>query len=125
VAQLDDGPAVVVDEPGGIIRAGDPESPDPVDSSVPGVVGVSSDPGSSPIVAGLSGVSWPGVGALGFATMSLLSGVSLALSLLRRQHARRRLAARIEVRLAAFGAPSDQAPGPRSPERGGSTIHSA
>jgi hypothetical protein len=116
---------VIVDEPGGIIRAGDPESPDPVGNSVPGVVRVSSDPESSPIVAGLSGVAWPGVGALGFATMSLLSGVSLALSLLRRQHARRRLAARIEVRLAAFGAPSDEAPGPRSPERGRSTIHSA
>jgi hypothetical protein len=125
VEQLEDGPAVVVDDPGGIIQAGDPEAPDTVAGPAPAVAEDSSVPASSPIMAGLSSGSWLGAGAVGFATMSLLSGASLAFTLLRRRHARRRLADRIAVRLAAFEPPSDATPGPRLPERGRSTFHSA
>jgi hypothetical protein len=125
VEQFEDGPAVVVDDPGGIIQVGDPGAPDPAAGAAPVVVAASSDPASSPITAGLSGESWLGAGAVGFATLSLLSGASLAITFLQRQQARRRLAARIALRLAAFEPPSVAPPSPRSPERESSTIPSA
>ena len=140
VQQLPDGPAVVVDDPGGIIQAGDPIAPDgigdngQVTASDPPTVLESVTP--STVRAGFLvgqdlGVGLAGVAGLG--TLAALSIASLSVTLLRRQHANRRLEARIAARVASFGGPIDRPPGPpvdppagvRSPEPAPSTIHSA
>jgi hypothetical protein len=122
VEALDDGFAVVVDDPGGISQAGDPTAAEP---SAPPVVGASIDPAMPPIEAGVGGSASAGTGALGVATLTLLSALSLAITLTRRWYLRRRLAGRIAVRLAELDGRSSGAAGPRSAERGRSTIHSA
>jgi hypothetical protein len=123
VEQLDDRPAVVVDDPGGISEAGDPGVPElALDVAV---VRTSSDPAAPPTAAGLADGSSPGAGAIGFATLVLLSVASLALTVMRRRYLRRRLADRIAARLVGLGTPSGSSPAPRSAERDRSTIHSA
>ena len=117
-------PRVVVDDPAGISQAGDPVAPDLAQAHAG--AGTSPDPGGSPTEAGLAIGPSLGAGAVGFATLGLLSAASLVLTLGRRWYLRRRLADRVAARLAALGTSSGARPRrPRSAERGGSTIHSA
>ncbi len=127
VAQLEDGLAVVVDDPGAISQAGDPAALGPsLGDPVAGTSAGPSDPAPAPTVAGLAGSSsWLNAGTVGVATLGLVSALSLAMTLLRRRYLRRRLAERIAERLAALSAPAGPSPATRSVERGGSTIHSA
>ncbi|HEY6015012.1 MAG TPA: hypothetical protein VIU37_13445, partial [Candidatus Limnocylindrales bacterium] len=123
VEAVEDGPAVVVEDPAGISQAGDPQAPDP--AAPAGLVAAPTVPGGSATEAGLAGASPFGVGAVGFATLCALSAASLAVTLSRRWYRRRRLAARIAARLAGLETPPPSLAAPRSAERGGSTIHSA
>ncbi|MEA2630300.1 MAG: hypothetical protein QOE66_519, partial [Chloroflexota bacterium] len=125
-----DGLAVIVEDPGGLIQTGDPVAgePSPAPSQAAGVA-PPSDPG--PVAGGsrladLGGTSWPlDPGAVGLGTLLAISASSLAVTALRRQHARRRFAARIAARLATFvdaqGLPADAT----AAERGSSTNPSA
>jgi len=63
-----------------------------------------------------------GAGLAGLGTLIALSVISLAVTLGRRAHARRRVEARITARLASFGAPSGPGEGPRSVEHEGRTL---
>lgn len=120
---VDGVPALVVDNAAGLSQAGDPQAP-ALDSSA-GFAGSSSDPAGPPAEASLAaGPPFSG-GAVGFATLIVLSMASLAATLSRRWYLRRRLAARIAVRLAGLETRPAPPAGPRSAERGDSTIHSA
>ena len=130
------GAIVVVDDPAGIIQAGDPvaaapgtspeASPGPstVPSGTPGTLG-----GSAGRLAGLGGTLPFDAGTAGLGTLAAISAASVAVTLLRRAYGRRRLSARIAGRLATFAAPAGDPPGgpsaASSAERGPSTIHSA
>ncbi len=130
------GAILVVDDPAGIIQAGDPgaataatsaeASPGPsaAPSGTPGTLG-----GSAGRLAGLSGTLPFDAGTAGLGTLAAISAASVAVTLLRRAYSRRRLSARIAGRLATFAAPSGDPPGDLPPtssaERGPSTIHSA
>jgi hypothetical protein len=63
-----------------------------------------------------------GAGLAGLGTLIALSVISLAVTLGRRAHARRRVEARITARLASFGAPSGPGERPRSVEHEGRTL---
>jgi hypothetical protein len=142
VEQGADGPIVVVDDAGHLIFAGDP---------VPG--GASADASMGAIVTQPSGspeaaLETPlggrlaafGGGPFGFdgglaglGTLVTITGLSVAITMLRRRHLRRRLAARIATRLATVAGPrpasaaasADAPDRPSSAERGPSTIRSA
>ncbi|HEX6868998.1 MAG TPA: OB-fold nucleic acid binding domain-containing protein, partial [Candidatus Limnocylindrales bacterium] len=133
-----DGPLVVVDDPGGIVEAGDPvaaaptaaETSDPLAAAEP-----AARPSAEALARGSSRIADLGgalpfdAGAAGLATLLAISAASVAMALLRREQSKRRLATRIAGRLAAFagGSTDPAAPpsDPRSAERGPSTIHSA
>ncbi len=125
-----DGPAVIVDDPGGLIQTGDPVAAEASPAASPaGGVQPSGDPGSAvggSRLARLGGAPWPvDPGAAGLGTLLAISALSLAVTLLRREHARRRFAAGIAARLATFAGsqgPADDAP---VAERGSSTNRSA
>ena len=130
VELTNDGPAVIVEDPGGLIQTGDPAATEPspaasqaVDFQPPG------DP--SPAAGGsrqarLGGAPWPvDPGAAGLGTLLAISALSLAVTVLRRQHARRRFAARMAGRLAAFAASQGPADDATMAERGSSTNRSA
>lgn len=128
-----DGDVVVVDDPGGIIVTGDPvagaASPSPSSVSADGAV-ASTPPDAAARFAGLGGGSFPlDPGAAGLGTLLAISAISLGVTLLRREHARRRLATRIAGRLVTFAGPtagpSGGPSGPLAAEREPSTIHSA
>ncbi len=138
VESTSDGAIVVVDEPGGIVQAGDPVAPSSTTASPdPAVVGASgsgpsaSDAGTAGAsrFAGLGGTLPFDAGAAGLGTLVAISVASVAVTMLRREQARRQMAARIAGRLATFvGGPEGSAAapsGPRSAERESSTIHSA
>jgi hypothetical protein len=99
---------VAVDDPAGIVRvgdlgAGDPTGTEPDPSAMSGsTAGRPTGSGSATaatVTAGLADPALPEIGALGIVLVSL---VSLAVTLLRRQRTRRRLAGRIADRLAAI-----------------------
>ena len=108
--------AVVVDDPGGIVLAGDPVAAATCTAREPAAVaGGRYRPAIRPPTAvtgtsrfaGLGGGPWPvDPGAAGLGTLLAISALSLAVTLLRRAQSRRRLAARIAARLATFAAPS-------------------
>jgi hypothetical protein len=76
--------------------------------------------------AGLGAAPWPvDPGAAGLGTLLAISGLSLAVALLRREGARRRSAARLAGRLATLAGPKATLAGPSVAEREPSTIHSA
>jgi hypothetical protein len=127
VEQLEQEAVVVVEDAAGIIRAGDPEAPDAVLDQGSGETRVetAADQASKATLAGLPTDSWLGAGAVGFATLSLLSAASLTLTFLRRRHARRRLSSRIAARLATFEQSSPSTIVPSSSERGRNPFHSA
>jgi hypothetical protein len=125
VEQLEGGPAVVIEDPGAIVRAGDPQAPAPVAAAGSPMPAPAGAPPARVLTAGLLDGSSAGAGALGFLTLCLLSAVSLGFTVLRRRHARRRLEARIAVRLAALDAPEASGSRPRSVERDPTTFHAA
>jgi len=123
-----DGPVVVVDDPGRVIVAGDPVATASSPDASPTAAGVeaSSAAGGAGRFAGLTGGPSPlDAGAAGLGTLLAISAASVVVTILRREHARRRLAARIAGRVAAFAGPSGGPPATGSPERGPSTNHSA
>ena len=100
VQVFDDGVVLVVEDAAGLSQAGDPGVPDlPVPAI--GEQGSPTDAGT-PLEANLTGASPFGAGALGLATLSLLSAASLAVTVARRWRQRRRLADRIATRLAGL-----------------------
>jgi hypothetical protein len=125
-----DGPAVVVEDPGRLIQTGDPVAaePSPAASQAAGVA-PPSDPGPAAggsRLARLGGTSWPlDPGAAGLGTLLAISASSLAVTALRRQHARRRFAARIAARLATFADAQGARDDATAAERGSSTNPSA
>jgi hypothetical protein len=144
VERVPDGFAVAVDEPGGIIQAGDPVAPrgEAIPSERTGADATTHGTpagGSEATIrdAGIfDGSSGFGTGLVGLAGLGALMGLSLAslvVTLARRALARRRLMARVATRVAAFeasagpphGAPPGPPYGPRSAERDDSTIHAA
>jgi hypothetical protein len=77
-------------------------------------------------LAGLGGGQLPfDAGAAGLGTLLAISAASLAVTLLRREQARRRFATRIAGRLATFAGPPGRPDGSTPAEREPSTIHSA
>ena len=135
VETVADGPAVVIDDPGGIVQAGDPVAsvtdpvktdngpaarPEPGESSGP-----ETEHSSTQRAGLLDGLPVVGAGLAGLGTLVALSLVSLAIGLVRRAHARGRLEERVAARLAAFGVAQSPPSTSRSPERDGSTFHSA
>ena len=76
--------------------------------------------------AGLAGGAFPvDASAAGLGTLLAISAASLVVTLLRREHERRRISARIAVRLATFVGGPAVPTGSISPEREPSTIPSA
>jgi hypothetical protein len=105
VVQDGAGYRVVVDDPAGLVRVGDPT----LDPTATAPVGERSGLLESAVPAqggrlagGLLGPDTPG--AAGVVGIMLLSAASLAVTLLRRQRARRRLAARVAARVASMAA---------------------
>jgi len=133
VERTADGVVVVVDDPGGLIETGDPvpdaASPSPAEGAGIGGLAASNGPAAGSRLAGLGSTLPIEPGAIGLGSLALISAASLAVTVLRRQQARRRLAARIGRRLASFaGAPAGAPmglPDAIPAERGPSTIHSA
>ena len=120
VEALDGGFVVVVDDPGGIILAGDPVAA----GGLPLAASQPSDPPPSSVndpdaatgtsrFAGFGGAPWPvDAGAAGLGTLLAISALSVAVTLLRRSRSRRLLAARIASRLASFADPEGGRPRP-------------
>jgi hypothetical protein len=107
-----DGAIVAVDDPAGLIQAGDPipadASASPAADLADAPVASSSASGAGARLAGLGGTLPLDPGAAGLGTLLAISAASLAVTLLRRGQARRRMAARIARRLATFaGSPPD------------------
>jgi hypothetical protein len=133
VEQVQDGLAVVVEEPGGIIQAGDPVAQaagTPESAGVPNLPQASAGSDAATRDAGfLDGSSGFGAGLAGLGTLIAFSVASLLVTLTRRVHARRQILARVAARVAAFEASSGPPPtppsGPRLAERDDSTIHAA
>jgi hypothetical protein len=140
VERVADGLAVVVDQAGGIIQAGDPVAP-VLDDGGPADDQGATNPGAAPsapsetskqqagLFDGSTGFGAGLAGVAGLGTLICLSLASLMVTLGRRAHARRQTAARVAARVAAFeaspGRPSEPPLAPRSSERGDSTIHAA
>jgi hypothetical protein len=130
VERTADGLVIAVEDPSGLVLTGDPvaaESPpaavQPADIADPTA---SDHAPAANRLADLGGASLPGgAGAAGLGGLIAISGLSLAVTLLRRQQARRRFAARIAGRLAALAAPAGGPPEPSAAERDPSTNHSA
>ena len=129
-----DGAQVVVDDPGGISLAGDPVADSPKPDASSAASDEPSPTAAAAWVAGLGDGPWSGgAGMAGLGSLLAISAASVAVTLLRRQRSRRRLAARIGTRLAALtgthlavltgtaGRPAEA----RSAERDPSTTHSA
>jgi hypothetical protein len=102
------GARIVVDDPAGLVRVGDPTADDLEAVGLPnlGNSGPEADDSAtrSRLAGGLLGLDGPG--AAGLLGVVLVSVASLAASLLRRQRARRLFAARVAARLAAIGRPT-------------------
>jgi len=122
-----DGFVVAVDEPGAIILTGDPVAATGPAASQAAVVPSRSDgPVAASRFAGFGGASLPvDAGIAGVATLLAISVLSVAVTLVRRSRSRRRLAARIAGRLAAFAAPAEALRDPNVAEREPSTNHAA
>jgi hypothetical protein len=105
VGQDGDGYRVVVEDPAGLVRVGDPTLDPTAPAPVEGPAGVLGSPPPEQLgrlAGGLLGPDLPGtVGAVGIV---LVSAASLAVTVLRRQRARRRLAARVAARVASVAA---------------------
>ncbi len=125
-----DGLAVVVDDPGGIIQAGDPVAARETGSDAAAVgspaPATTADPAATTRRATLfDGPDIGGAGLAGLGTLVAVSLASLAVTFGRRAQARRRVAARIADRMAAFVGLAPGPAGPRSAERDSHTLDSA
>ncbi len=137
-----DGAVLVVDDPAGIVQASDPLAVAPsVTPSVDPAAGAADATAPPPAGSRFAGVGVGSFGldpgAAGIGMVLAISAASLAVTVLRRERLRRRMATRIAGRLAAFVSPSTGLPGtppaasPATPlgtppaERASSTIHSA
>jgi hypothetical protein len=102
------GARIVVDDPAGLVRVGDPTADGLEAVGLPnlGNSGPEADGSATRgrLAGGLLGLDGPG--AAGLLGVVLVSVASLAVSLLRRQRARRLFAARVAARLAAIGRPT-------------------
>jgi hypothetical protein len=132
VELLADGAAVVVDDPAGVIRAGDPvpetlaQTGQLAGTQPTGSVASRPLASAPPHQAGLADAqSGIGAGLAGLGTLLALSVVSLGLTVGRTVHARRRAEARITARVAEFVAPAGPSRPSRSAEHDGRTFHSA
>jgi hypothetical protein len=142
VEQAPDGPIVVVDDAGRLILAGDLDAAASADPGAEAatVQAPGDGPDASPQTGATGRLAALGGGPLGLdggstglGMLVSITGLSVAITLLRRRRVRRRLASRIAARLAALAgterasgtAPSDPSDRPTSPERGPSTIRSA
>jgi hypothetical protein len=126
VERQPDGPVVVVEDPGGIAQAGDPTAAEPGPTS-PVSLATPGDPSAADSPSGHQAglLDWPvGIGA-GLGSLIGLSLLSLAITVGRRAHARRRLEATIAARVVAFGASAGPSLGPRLAERDDGRFHSA
>jgi hypothetical protein len=123
------GAVVVVEDPAGILQAGDPvavaSTAAPASSAAGGLAASAEATGPSSRYAGLGGPLPFDAGTAGLGTLVAISVASVAVTLLRRAHARRRMTARIAARLAAFAGPAEGLSAASPAEREPSTIHSA
>jgi hypothetical protein len=123
-----DGAVVVVEDPAGIIQAGDPVATDSTaDPVAPSPAGPPASSTAPAVVSGrFAGLGGPfDAGTVGVGTLVTFSVASVAVTLLRRAYARRRMTARIAARLATFASPVSGPAAVSSAEREPSTIHSA
>jgi hypothetical protein len=137
VELLADTPVVVVEDPGGIVQAGDPIAA-PAGGSRTGAPGVGTTGPAVPAVeqgqaqhaspvattqrAGLFDGPTLGAGLAGLGTLLGLSLLSVAITVGRRTRARRLLEARIAVRVATLGSSSMPSRGPRTAEHEEATL---
>ncbi|HEV8545912.1 MAG TPA: hypothetical protein VGQ64_06440 [Candidatus Limnocylindrales bacterium] len=102
------GARIVVDDPAGLVRVGDPTADGLEAVGLPNLRNSGPEADGSAtrgrLAGGLLGLDGPG--AAGLLGVVLVSVASLAVSLLRRQRARRLFAARVAARLAAIGRPT-------------------
>jgi hypothetical protein len=96
---------VVVDDPAGLVRVGDPTLDQSATTPLDGTAAKLESPGPgrvSRLAGGLLGPDAPG--AAGVVGIMLISAASLAITVLRRRRAQRRTAARVAARLASVTA---------------------
>jgi hypothetical protein len=106
-----DGCRVVVDDPAGLVRVGDPTLDQSAAAPLDGSASVAESPAPgqlSRLAGGLLGPDVPG--AAGVVGIMLISAVSLAVTVLRRHRVRRRMAARVAARLASVTATQGSEP---------------
>ena len=131
VEAVTDGFVVVVEDPAGIILAGDPVAAGgPLASATTGDAQPSGDgdpaAAATSRLAGFGAAPWPvDAGTAGLGTLFAISALSVAVTVFRRSRSRRRLAARIAGRLASFATPTGGSGEPIAAERGPSTNHAA
>ena len=147
VGHQDANAVVIVDDPAGIVLAAADAVEDETPGQSEGASAAPADVGADPVddapirIAGVWTLPTPEIaGAAGLATLASVTLVSVAVTLLRRRHLQRALAARVSARLAAFaatpdaeasthGLPSGASPaalrGPRSAEHDPRTVDSA
>jgi hypothetical protein len=125
------GPAVVVEDPGGLIQAGDPVA---AASALGGNTAATTSGGPPPTLLAtptthLAGVTDDPAGMLGglagLGTLAALSLASLAITMARRVRMRRHAEARIAARVVAFGAERSVPPRPRPVDHDRTTLNSA
>jgi hypothetical protein len=114
VERLEDGSvAVVVEDAAAIVLGSDLAALAAASSTPPESTpsDAAADPAAGPNVAGLGDdlAGLPGAGA-GIVSLGLVSLASLAVTVLRRRHARRLFAGRVAARLAALGGPAPPPP---------------
>ena len=124
-----DSPVVVVDDAGRIVFAGDPIAANPTPASSAASSSPLTDASAAPVSGRLArlggGPPAPDGGVMGLATLAVVSAISLAVTVLRRRHARRLLAGRIAARLASLAGEATAPDGRPAAEREPSTIRSA
>lgn len=106
VEQAADGYRVVVDDPAGLVRVGDPTLDQTAAAPLDAPAEVLESPASGQVGRLAGGLLGPDIpGTAGVVGIMLVSAASLAVTVLRRQRARRRTAARVAARLASLAAP--------------------
>jgi hypothetical protein len=129
-----DGAVVVVDAAGAMTFGGDPvapiaATPSSVATPDPATAAASQETQPEAAASRLAGITtppWPlDAGVVGVGSLLLAAVVSIAVTLARREHTRRRLTGRIAVRLAGIAGPAPANTSPSTAKRGPSTPDSA